>query len=740
MIEIDEPEQYRKRGTVWNVDGQRALPENGDLPVHAGKLITGEPLNLNALNVAMPGASPEQIMMAYLENMNIMIQDQRDVMLGYFDQGETIPRATKAARPFGFLSDEADASTTSTELAVVESDEELEVEEELPSILSLPSDEIMDIILKVVSEKTGYPIDMLDFDANLEADLSIDSIKKMEIVGGLREYATFPENLEDMEESFEKLISIKTLRELLEWIESLEESLAAQSDAQSGVFEGAQAVIDISPSLETTDSTVISRLVLVEDPAPEINIDPSVIEGAHFAITDDGTGLAGAVAELLEQRGANATVITKDETDLTDYDGLVLINAAAATNHYVTIDLFNLLKQADIKKLRWIYSFDDALGTLLNKEELNAADFKLLEGFSGFIKTLKHEYADKRLCTINFYTPLNPESFPTLVVDELSSAEAFPEIFYRDTERFRLIPKLEELDKTDEQPAPTLDENAYVLVLGGAQGITPFLLARLAAVYPCNYILVGRSETEHEKEEYATLGSIDEIRAYLIANETGKQLGEIERKARAIFKTNQIRQSLENIEAAGAKASYRSADVRDEVAFRKLIEELREEYGNISGVIHAAGILEDKLFNNKKAASFERVYGTKVDPLDVIITDLLPSLKLLVMFSSVSATFGNVGQCDYAAGNSVMNSVAQVLAHRQPETRIIAFSWGPWKGAGMVDEGLEQAFRKRGISFLQLEEGGSFFVDELTQGNRPNVMAIAGDLQKLEQMLSGSLR
>jgi hypothetical protein len=87
-----------------------------------------------------------------------------------------------------------------------------------------------------------------------------------------------------------------------------------------------------------------------------------------------------------------------------------------------------------------------------------------------------------------------------------------------------------------------------------------------------------------------------------------------------------------------------------------------------------------------------------------------------------------------------MDSVALLLAHHRPTLRVVAFNWGPWKGAGMVDEGLEQAFRRRGISFLQLEEGGDFFVNELTRGDKHNVVAIAGSKQRLEQLLSGSLR
>jgi acyl transferase domain-containing protein/NAD(P)-dependent dehydrogenase (short-subunit alcohol dehydrogenase family) len=741
VLEIDDPEQYRKRGTVWIVDGQRALPENGEPPAHAGKLITGEALDLNVLNGGLSNRSPEQLVMAYLENMNIMIQDQHEVMAGYFGRGGAMSQEMKASRPFGFLTENANVLTAPTELATRDSEEDAAEEEEgeSPDILSLSSDEVMNIILKVVSAKTGYPVDMLGFDADLEADLSIDSIKKMEIVAGLREYATFPENLEDMEDSFERLISIKTLRELLEWIGSLEESIK-QNEAQAEFFEGAQAAIEVtSPPEETTESTVVSRLILTEGPALELKVDPSVVEGASFAITDDGTGLAVAVAEILERRGAHATIIAADATELKDYDGLVLVNATAAKIHYATIDLFNLLKQADMKKLRWIYSFDDALGTLLNKEGLDSADLGLLEGFTGFIKTLKHEYSDKRLCAISFYTPIDPDIFPALVADELSDEETFPEIFYRDAQRFRMMPKLEEQNEAATATAPFLNENSRVLVLGGAQGITPFLVARLAEVYPCHYILVGRSEAQHEKEEYAELDGMDEIRSYLIKNETNKQLGEIERKVRAIFKTNQIRRSLKLIEAAGATASYQSTDVRDANAFRVLIKELQKEYGSIDGVVHAAGILEDKLFNNKKADSFERVYGTKVDPLEVIVKDLLPNLKLLVMFSSVTSTFGNAGQCDYAAGNTVMDSVALLLAHHHPELRAVAFNWGPWKGAGMVDEGLEQAFRRRGISFLQLEEGGEFFVNELLRGDKHSVAALAGSRQMLEQLLSDSL-
>ena len=47
--------------------------------------------------------------------------------------------------------------------------------------------EVAEVVLGVVAEKTGYPVDMLDVSMNLDADLGIDSIKRVEILSTLQE-------------------------------------------------------------------------------------------------------------------------------------------------------------------------------------------------------------------------------------------------------------------------------------------------------------------------------------------------------------------------------------------------------------------------------------------------------------------------------------------------------------------------------------------------------------------------
>ena len=74
-------------------------------------------------------------------------------------------------------------------------------------------------VLTIVSERTGYPIEMISLDADLEADLGIDSIKRVEILGAIQKQ--LPENKAQLLSSEqEKLLRLKTLNELIASIEN----------------------------------------------------------------------------------------------------------------------------------------------------------------------------------------------------------------------------------------------------------------------------------------------------------------------------------------------------------------------------------------------------------------------------------------------------------------------------------------------------------------------------------------
>jgi acyl carrier protein len=80
----------------------------------------------------------------------------------------------------------------SNNLAAVE---EIDVEE-------IDAETLGQTLLEIVSEKTGYPVEMLELEMDMEADLGIDSIKRVEILGAMQErFQSLPQpTLEDLAE------------------------------------------------------------------------------------------------------------------------------------------------------------------------------------------------------------------------------------------------------------------------------------------------------------------------------------------------------------------------------------------------------------------------------------------------------------------------------------------------------------------------------------------------------------
>ncbi|HKA91086.1 MAG TPA: SDR family NAD(P)-dependent oxidoreductase, partial [Haliangiales bacterium] len=147
-------------------------------------------------------------------------------------------------------------------------------------------------------------------------------------------------------------------------------------------------------------------------------------------------------------------------------------------------------------------------------------------------------------------------------------------------------------------------------------------------------------------------------------------------------------------------------------AFGALIDDLYARHGRIDGVLHGAGVIEDKLLRDKTRDSFDRVFDTKVAGALVLAEKLRRDVKFVVFFSSVSGAFGNRGQADYAAANDALDKLALHLDRTLPG-RVLSINWGPWGGTGMISPELEREYSRRGIGLIRPEEGVSRLLDEL---------------------------
>jgi NAD(P)-dependent dehydrogenase (short-subunit alcohol dehydrogenase family) len=273
-----------------------------------------------------------------------------------------------------------------------------------------------------------------------------------------------------------------------------------------------------------------------------------------------------------------------------------------------------------------------------------------------------------------------------------------------------------------------LDKDAIVLVLGGAQGITSELMIHFAKDYPCTYILVGRSADPRTVAQSPadTLQTKDEIRNYLVKRGDIKKPAEIERKTARIFKNNQIMRTITLMEKGGSTVVYESLDLCDEAGLSNFIGNVYKKYDRIDGVVHGAGLLEDKLFHSKTSESFGRVFDTKVTPLRTLAEQLRPDTQFVIFFSSIASVYGNRGQTDYAAANSVLDRYAWALKQKI-NGKVISINWGPWKGAGMVSPTLEKEYERRGIALIPLQDGREIFLNELKYGKESQVLIMAGN-------------
>ena len=575
--------------------------------------------------------------------------------------------------------------------------------------------DIKSAILLVVSEKTGYPQDMLGMDLDLEADLSIDSIKRMEIIGELKVKIGFSKAEDTGDDLMEKLAAIKTLNGLVNWISEIEtEGLETVTAAQKIIEESAE-----------NSKERLSRLRFELMPSELLNTEFTPLKGQRFAVTDDEGPQSIAIKRAFEKQGALVDIVSVNG-NLTGYQGLVILNMFASPNQMEIIDNIALIKQLDLEEIKWVYVISDTKGHMT--EQADATLLRRFQGYSGLFKSLDKEYENTKFRVISLATKQTAKHIAEIALNEILNPDEPSEVIYNGDGRqtLELIPS--ELITGLGDSHIQLDRDAVVLVLGGAQGITSELMMRFAKDYPCHYILVGRSSDPRTNglEQFSFLKTKEEIRAYLIQLGNLKKPAEIELETSKIYKNNQILQTISSLEITGSVVSYEALDLRDEQALNTFLSHVYQEYGRIDGVVHGAGLLEDKLFHAKSLDSFKRVFETKVTPLRVLAEQLRADTQFVILFSSIASVYGNRGQTDYAAANSVMDRYAWALKEKI-KGKVMSINWGPWKGAGMVSASLEKEYERRGISMIPLDEGMETFLNEMKYGKESQVLIMAGN-------------
>ncbi len=115
---------------------------------------------------------------------------------------------------------------------------------------------------------------------------------------------------------------------------------------------------------------------------------------------------------------------------------------------------------------------------------------------------------------------------------------------------------------------------------------------------------------------------------------------------------------LERLSGLGAEVEIVACDVLDRAQAQALLEGFDRDHP-LSGVVHAAGVLDDGVLESLTAERVAGVLAPKVDGawnLHELTREM--DLGAFVLFSSVAGLFGSAGQASYAAANAFLDGLA----------------------------------------------------------------------------------
>jgi len=696
-LSLTKPAQYSP--TTWMVNGYQAWPAHQGPPEAKGPLGPVEVTPMKQHSSMQAGVTERtSVVLEYLTNMRQLVTDQRDVMLGYLG---TSP-APRAVQPM--------PTAASVIEAQVVDDTPMEVRD-----VQVVEESVEDILVSLVSERTGYPPEMLALDLDLEAALSIDSIKRIEILGALGEALGLSEADGGAIESLvEELAAVKTLQGILDFLAHQETSETVAPSAKSLAMDP-DSTLPYQPDTGPMVSRIpMTRHIFRVETAPTLVLNGRQVRGKTFGMTVDSHGVAHALKSILEDNGARVHLLEQG-SDEWGFDGVL---------HLATLDgdpdltqlmhVFASIRDALLKGAFWILGASGLGGTFGRPAK---SPKPIGNGLSGLMKSAAAEWPESRIRVVDLNLDEDPQKLAMHLYQEMLANDGLVEVGYLGGERRILRPVEAALQAITTDETVSLNPDSIILVTGGAKGITAKAALALARHSKGHFELVGRTPLESLKPDAELEAANDAIalRRILIARQKSPDMAAVERAVHRILSLRTMHTTIAELERTGATVRYHSVDIRNEKTFAALLDDLYAEHGRIDGVIHGAGIIEDKLLRDKTGESFCRVYETKARPAHILAERLREDVSFVAFFSSVAGSFGNRGQSDYAAANDALDKLA-VSLNEEISGRVFSINWGPWGGTGMVSSELEKEYARRGIGLIDVSEGVEAFVNELKFG------------------------
>lgn len=261
-----------------------------------------------------------------------------------------------------------------------------------------------------------------------------------------------------------------------------------------------------------------------------------------------------------------------------------------------------------------------------------------------------------------------------------------------------------------------ISNSSTIVVFGGGDGISAEIACAMAAKYGCRIIVVGRTSfpTEHVYEDLQDETMLKQKIFAELSNQLNgaehvtKDL--LESETKRIYRQRALLHTKNRIEQAGSEFHYYSCDISIYSELKDLLEIIHEQHGEISGIIHGAGVVNGQ--KNKSIDSFRNNLYIKTNSMYALYHFFKNyPLKFSILFSSISAYAGIPRISDYSASNEFVNAFAANWK-RQAQYPVLSMMWSLWTQTGMGKNTMRNVERLN-LQGISNQQGIHLFFREL---------------------------
>jgi malonyl CoA-acyl carrier protein transacylase len=600
--------------------------------------------------------------------------------------------------------------------------------------------DILEEVIRLIMEATGYERDEIEPDMDLRSDLAIRSSRLPVIMDAAETRFGIEIRLEDF-------MDVRTVRELASRISEVT-ARGGETGAPREAVKPAAAADQTAAASEVVEGPTLKRLTF--HPAPLADFDPQPLEltAADTVAILYPAGNSGWRERVADDLSREFGVKTRTITFLESSPGPEGLG-------------FDLRQPEEARRAAaWLSEDDSLAGVVFLLDDSLEAELRdqselprLLQGCFSLMQALAAAPRRKFALTLDGATAETGAGgllSQGLLGLFLSAALEQPEVLCRTVRlepetdlaevwRRALDPRQPVIETRyvegrlqtregrvawlagSDAPALNLSQEDVVVFSGGGYGITTHLVQSLAPFNP-RVVILGRTAIELDPET-AKLLLVEEpaekaLRWQIMQQQPEISQEELGREIAKLWRARQVLQTLEDLKASGMEVAYLSCEVTDPGQVQAAVQEIIGKYGRIDGIVHGAGLVRDRLLADLSPEEIAQVLDVKFLGAWNLFSAAKPAgLRFLVALASAAAIQGNRGQSNYTAANRMMSALLSQIRQSHPDILCKALMLPPISGVGMAENAEVRRFlEKMGVGYLEPVELEGLFARELFLG------------------------